>query len=55
MVVTIVDGSFFSSTENGLPIEPGTTIELLLPKMLEEDEIAAVETTTASVETFFVA
>ena len=26
MVTTIVDGSFFSSEENGLPIQPGTQI-----------------------------
>ena len=24
MITTIVDGSFFSSSDNGLPIEPGT-------------------------------
>ena len=33
-MTTIVDGSFFSSEENGLPIEPGTKIEQTLPKML---------------------
>ena len=27
IVTTIVDGSFFSSEQNGLPLEPGTTIQ----------------------------
>ena len=27
MITTIIDGSFFSSEDNGLPIEPGTQIQ----------------------------
>ena len=34
LLLTIVDGSFFSSEENGVPIEPGTQIDQPLPKML---------------------
>ena len=34
LMTTIVDGSFFSSEANGLPIEAGTQIEQPLPKML---------------------
>ena len=55
MVVTVKDGRFFSSAVNGLPIETGTTIEQLIPKMLEADVALAMETTTSSVETFFIA
>ena len=55
MAVTVVDGRFFSSNVNGLPIETGTTIEQLIPKMLEVDYASAMETTSASVETFFMA
>ena len=36
MITTIVDGSFFSSEENGVPIEPGTQIDQPLPKMLPQ-------------------
>ena len=51
MIATIVDGSFFSSSENGLPIEPGFTIEQLLPKMLPGEEFeAALQTAQTSVE-----
>ena len=50
MIATIVDGTFFSSSENGLPIEPGTTIEQILPKMYESKEQAvAMETTEYAV------
>ena len=52
MVATIIDGTFFASEENGLPVEPGTTIEQLLPKMLPGEELAEVmQTTKNTVET----
>ena len=52
MIATIVDGSFFSSSENGLPIEPGFKIEQLLPKMLPGEEFeAALQTAQTSVKT----
>merc|ERR1712151_632125 len=38
LVTTIVDGSFFSSSDNGLPIPPGTKIEQPLPKMFPDKE-----------------
>jgi hypothetical protein len=38
MVATIVDGSFFASSDTGMPIPPGTTIEQLLPKMVPGEE-----------------
>ena len=41
LITTIVDGSFFASEENGLPIEPGTQIEQPLPKMLPGKEVIA--------------
>ena len=51
MITTIVDGSFFSSEENGVPIEPGTQIEQPLPKMLPgKSVVKALETTKKSIE-----
>lgn len=38
MIATIVDGTFFASSDTGLPIPPGTTIEQLLPKMVPGEE-----------------
>ena len=50
-MTTIVDGSFFSSEENGLPIEPGTKIEQTLPKMLPgKAAVQVLETTKQSIE-----
>ena len=50
MIATIIDGTFFSSTENGLPIESGTEIEQLLPKMFPDENFAeAMETTEKAV------
>ena len=52
MIVTIVDGKFFSSFENGLPIAPGTQIGLPLPKLYGSEDVAEImETTKGSVET----
>lgn len=52
--ITVVDGTFFSSSDNGLPVESGTTIEQILPKMLEINMVSAMETTKKSVETFLI-
>ena len=41
MVATIVDGNFFSNSDDGLPVEPGTTIEQPLPKMYPGEEFEA--------------
>lgn len=38
LITTIVDASFFSSTESGLPIENGQTITSVIPKMLPGDQ-----------------
>ena len=46
MITTIVDGSFFASEENGLPIPPGTKIQQPLPKMLPgKGAVQALEAT----------
>ena len=42
MVSTIVDGSFFSSEENGMSIQPGTEIVNALPRMLPGEEFVMV-------------
>ena len=50
MIATIVDGSFFSSSENGLPLKSGTNIEQPLPKMFPDEDFAeAMETTETAV------
>ena len=50
MIAVIVDGSFFSSSENGLPVESGTEIEQPLPKMFPDEEFAeAMEKTESAV------
>ena len=46
MIATIVDGSFFSSSENGLPLESGKQIEQPLPRMFPDEEFAAAMETT---------
>ena len=51
MITTIVDGSFFASEENGLPIPPGTKIEQPIPKMLPgKGAVQALEATKESIE-----
>ena len=43
--MTVVDSAFFSSSENGLPLESGYTIEYILPKMLPgEGYVSALKT-----------
>ena len=52
LILTIVDGTFFSSYENGIPIPPGTEIELPLPKLYGSQDVALLmETAQGSVET----
>ena len=46
MIATIIDGAFFSSSENGLPILPGTIIEQVLPKMFASKEFGTTMETT---------
>ena len=52
MVLTVVNGEYFSGTENGLPIEPGTELGLPLPKQYaNEDLVMFMETAKGTVET----